>query len=687
MSTNPLLSLAGALVAVAGGRGTASEVLDLVTAAPVRHRWGFDDDEVATIIRWVERSGIRWGLNEALREPFRLDGFPQNTWRAGLDRVLLGVAMAEEPGCQLGGTLPLDDVGSAAVDLAGRLAELVARLESVVHRLRRATTLADWTGTLRSGVLQLGSVAQPESWQVAQFERELDGILDGARQRDPQLRLADVRTLLEQRLQPRPTRANFRTGNLTVCTMVPMRSVPHRVVCLVGLDDGVFPRSTASDGDDVLARGPMTGERDPRSEDRQLLLDAVLATRETLVVTYTGANEHSGQERPPAVPLGELLDSIERTVPGARDRVLVRHPLQPFDPQSFVGGALGRPEPFSFDRAALSGSRAALGSRSPRPPLLTAPLPRWEPADLTLAELQSFYANPVRGFLRQRLDVGVPQEYDEIDDALPVELDALREWTVGDRILRRAVAGDDPTGVCLAELLRGDLPPLQLGERVLERIVKRVDAIFGSTASARGLPPHSIDVTVDLGAGRRLTGVVPDVRGNRIVRVHYSNLGPKHRFASWLDLLALTAGHQDQSWTASTYGWHRVNSTQHSLLGPLDHTALDHVKALVDIYDRGLRQPLPLPVKTAHAWADAIRAHRAPEQAALRQWETSDGSPVPGEQEDPAHVRVFGRNAPFRVLTEPPRSDEQWSDQRTRLGQYSLRMWQPVFDHEQVMSA
>ena len=182
---------------------------------------------------------------------------------------------------------------------------------------------------------------------------------------DTALRLPDIRALLDQHLAGRPTRANFRTGTLTVCTMVPMRSVPHRVVCLVGLDDGVFPRLGVVDGDDALARDPMTGERDIRSEDRQLLLDAIGAATEKLVITYTGANEYSGQPRPPAVPLDELLDTLDMTTTEKiRKRIVIEHPLQPFDIRNVIPGELVPNVPFSFDPTALRAAQASAGDRT-----------------------------------------------------------------------------------------------------------------------------------------------------------------------------------------------------------------------------------------------------------------------------------------------------------------------------------
>jgi exodeoxyribonuclease V gamma subunit len=242
----------------------------------------------------------------------------QNTWEAGLDRLLLGAAMAENESGYVGLALPLDDVDSTSIDLAGRLAELVDRLGAVLDALSGDQPLQQWLRALADALSALTSVGEADEWQLAQARRELAEVAEAAGEKadSVMLSLGDVRTLLAERLAGRPTRANFRTGNLTMCSMVPMRSVPHRVVCLLGVDDGIFPRTSGVDGDDVLARDPVVGERDRRSEDRQLLLDAVLAAQEHLVVLYTGADERTNTERPPAVPLGELLDVVDATVRG-----------------------------------------------------------------------------------------------------------------------------------------------------------------------------------------------------------------------------------------------------------------------------------------------------------------------------------------------------------------------------------
>ena len=250
---NPLLDVAGRLLELADARLTASEVLDLLAAGPVRRRFGLDGDDLDRLRDLVTRAGVRWGLSAPHRRPYRLDGFPQNTWAAGLDRLLLGVAMEGER--WLGTALPLDDVESGDVGRLGRLAEFVDRLTAALDDLSGERPLAAWVAGLVGALDALTATTPADAWQASQARAEFADVAHAA-VGTTALTLADVRGLLAERLRGRPGRANFRTGSLTVATMVPMRSVPHRVICLLGLDDGAFPRAGVDDGDDVLARDP-----------------------------------------------------------------------------------------------------------------------------------------------------------------------------------------------------------------------------------------------------------------------------------------------------------------------------------------------------------------------------------------------------------------------------------------------
>ncbi|TYL49842.1 exodeoxyribonuclease V subunit gamma [Nocardioides sp. BGMRC 2183] len=682
-STNPLLAVAVALVELAGGRVTASEVVDLLARDPVRRRFGFTDDDLARVTRWVADAGIRWGVDGAGRSTYQLGGFEQNTWRAGLDRLLLGVAMGGDDHRHLGRGLPVDDLGSGEIDLLGRFAEAVARVTDTVTALGSARASDDWFTAISDGVRRLCEVDADDAWQLPQFEREMARARTAAVTAEhtpeggPTLRLADVRALLAARLAGRPTRANFRSGTLTVCTMVPMRSVPHRVVCLVGLDDGVFPRHPAPDGDDVLGRAPQVGERDARSEDRQLLLDAVLAARERLVITYAGAGEHTGQERPPAVPVGEVLDALDRTTAGpVRDQVLTRHPLQPYDVRNHEPGALIPARPFSFDRSTLAGARAAVAPRTAPLPFLADPLPPHAPRDVTLAELKRFLAAPVRDFLRQRLTIATPFAPDEIADAMPVSLDGLDKWQIGDRLLRAVLAADDPgataQAVLLAEQLRGTLPPFALGYRTLDEVAGECQRLLARTADLRTGAPRTLDVDVDLGGGRRLTGTVAKVHGNQVVSLSYSRLKPRQRLDGWVDVLALSATYSDENWTSHAVGRERAGPKR-ALAGPIDHRAVDWLRDLVALYDEGQTRPLPLPVATAAGWAEGH--HRSqfgepidPHQLATRAWVTDPHNSygIEGEDADPAHRGVYGVRAPLQVLLD------------AGLPELAERLWQPL---------
>lgn len=699
---NPVLAVVGTLLDLVAGRVTATEVLALAAAPPVRRRFRFDDDALEQVRSWVVESRAHWGLGAEHRAGWRMGQIPEGTWRAALDRVLTGVVLGGSDEA-VGGSFPLDGIDSGEVDLVGRFAELLDRLDAAVTALTREQPVGAWLEEVEAAVLALVDVAPSSAWQLVQLREELAEVRAEASASGAPLSLADVRAMLDARLAGRPTRSSFRSGGLTVCTLVPMRSVPHRVVCLLGLDDEAFPRRSRPDDDDLLARDPHLGERDPRSEDRQLFLDALTAADERLVVLFRGHHERTGAVMQPAVPVGELLDALDAVAVGeggdaVSDQVTVRHPLQPTDPRNFLPGQLGSDRPVSFDVAARAGAEASRAPRADRQPLLPALLPEPEPVgELLLQELRQFATSPVRALLAQRLRVSDPWEDEQPDDALPLEVDGLAQWGVGTRALDALQRGHDIAGIVAAERGRGTLPPDPLAGRALRTVGPRAEELF---ARAREwlvdedgpVAPEAVEVHALLPDGRRVLGSVSGLRGRTLLRLQYSGLAPKHRLEAWIDLLALTVtapGTVDGAVVLGR-GSHRSSGLSR-LRAPEPAEAARFLLEIARLRDLGLRTPLPLPLKTAATWAERRfrkRSEAHARQDAAGEWETSFKDRerrIDREDADRDHVRVWGERHPFERLLawQAPVPVERHSEETTDFGRLACRLWWPLLEREE----
>jgi exodeoxyribonuclease V gamma subunit len=679
---NPLLALVSRLVALAESRVEASALLDLCAAPPVARNFGFSQDDLERLHDLVPRAGVRWGFDADHRRQFHMGEFRQNTWAAGLERLLLGVTMDETDQHFIGTTLPLDDVDGGDVDLVGRLAELVARVALLTEGYNAIQPLNAWVELFKQAIELLAAVPPTESWQLSHAYHELGELALATDQAgDVALNLAEVSALISDAFRGRASRANFRTGTLTVCTMLPMRSVPHRLVCLLGVDDGVFPRKPPPDGDNIINADEWIGDHDVRSEDRQLLLDAIMSAQERLVVIFSGCDPRSGAEIPPAVPIGELLDALDTTARAQdgctiRSKITTRHPLQPFDASNFIPGELGSQAGFSFDRAGLRAVRAASRERRAAPAVFASvPLPDRDRDDLvTLTDLVHFYNHPIRALIYDRAGLWITKPDETPDEQIPVSLSGLDAWSIGERLLRLRLSGHEPAPLIAAEWRRGYLPPRALGQRSIKDIGEQVEELVQTAQPFLTGQPASYEIVADLG-NVRLTGTVSRFVGDSVVHVSYSKLAAKHRLQAWIELLALTVHDPSRPWQAVTIGrgaW--------SHLGVVDGTWARKVLAdLIDLRATGLREPIPFSPKTSAEYAALRYRDRQPalyRRQLDRLW---------AQDRDEAYERFFGGSFDA-VLAQPSISREERGNlaEPSRFGTLARRVFQPLLSVEDL---
>lgn len=666
---NTVVAALTRLFDLATARVTVAEVADLAALPAVRATFGFTEDELERISDWAERAGVRWGINAASRAPYALERFEHNTWRAGLDRLLTGVAMDEEGLHLLGGVLPMDDVDSGEIDLVGRLAELLERLDSVLGAFAHAHELVDWVAVIESAIESLILLEPSQSWQIAQVRERLARLVEdaGGRPSGP-LHLRDMRQLLADLMQGSPVRAGFRSGRITVTSLAPLRAVPHPVVAVLGLDDGEFPRASRRDGDDLLVRDPRPTDPDRAEEERRLFAEAVRAAQRHLLLFYSGRDERTGVRRAPAVPLAELIETMAPRV--------VEHPLQSFDPRAFAPGVLGN-RSFSFDPVGFAGARAVTAPRQGSTTFLDRPISTPDLDVVDIATLTSFVAHPVKAFLKQGLEISVPGDEEASAQEIPVELNGLERWKLGDRLLRAGRGGAPYDRVVAAEIARGELPPGALGRAAFQQVVAEVDLLLGETDELRQGPARRIDLDVALPSGRRLVGSVRDVYAQHLVRLVYSKLRPRDRLAAWIHVLAVSAQEPEHQWAVTVLGRGRDPRTVEGATyrGTLADRARFLLDDLVDLMASGLAEPLPLFELPSFTYALDRRRGR-PATAAMQRarwdWERRGG---PGD--DPIHRLVWG-DIDFGRFESGPGDDTE----PHRFGALARRLWEPLLSEQ-----
>ncbi|MEC9465715.1 MAG: hypothetical protein VX834_08020, partial [Myxococcota bacterium] len=495
------------------------------------------------------------------------------------------------------------------------------------------------------------------------------------------------------------------SGAVTFCAMVPMRSIPHKVICMLGLDDQSFPRQPTTLRFDLSASPRRAGDRDLRDEDRFLFLEALLAAREHLVLLYTGSNIHTGDEEPAATPLGELADVLDQTFPpGARGKastqLTTRHPLQAFSPSNF-----NAEKPWSFDGRLLHAAEAVREeSDLPAPlfePDFTLP-PVGEQSVVYLSELMRFFSQPVEHLMLRRLEIDLRERVDLVSDREPINLNHLESWQLSNSML----VGANELGLDWPHLLaclraEGQLPLGAAGDRILDSHRDVVLAGLDLTEKLRASEERSAPMSIDLDLGHtRVRGTIDSVFGPKTIHMMIGSEKGKRFISPWLSLLARTA--QDPSTQPESYVVLASTKAQPVFQLALSGESTDAQSAqaratlsgLVDLYRRGMAAPLPLFEKASWAFAKGVheylgaddfasgipdvsgkadKALRDATQKARLGWEGQRDQP--GDRHNLHLSRVYADTCPLLI------QNHAGHDTLSPLfAETALRFWGPILD-------
>ncbi|MBL9078742.1 MAG: exodeoxyribonuclease V subunit gamma [Planctomycetes bacterium] len=668
----PLCASLLSVLELAQGRLEVFDVLHLLEQPAVLRRFALAPGEVPVLRHWCQRAGIRWGIDGAARaRQFQLPAFEENSWQQGIERLLLGVATGPADDLVLG-LLPAADATAGRDELLQRGLDFLRTLFRHLPTLQRPHAPADWADLVDAVAAALYEPTDADEEQALQrLQRATADLRAGAAAavlREPWSPIV-LRDWLRHQLQRAATGRGFLGGAVTVAAMQPMRTVPARHVYLCGLSDQAFPRRDQPPPFDLLARRRRAGDRSVRLDDRQLFLDALLAARERLHLTFVGRSQKDDSPCAPSVAIAELLDLVDRTCTVAggaapRDLVLVRHPLQPWS-RRYRNGADRRL--FTYARGDAPGTPQ---EPTALPPFVTAPVA--PPADLLgtelpFARLADFWHHPNRCFTRDVLRLRFPRDADDELETEPFAVSSLERWRLLDPIVRAAQRGAPPPADALAAArATGRLPVGGLGAFAFAPLANEAEQFL------RRIRPFAVDGRAQLRVvldGTAIAGVLEGFGPDGAVHVHVASNKPKYRLRAWLQHVWMHAA-RAQGAAGLPARTLLFTKDETVTLRPIDDAeALALLARFVDGYRRGLARPLPLFERSSFAFAEALGDHdtAAALRAALSQWlpSTSDWG-LPGDSEDDAIALCQRGRQPF--------DDPEFAS-------WAQAIWAPYFEH------
>ncbi|MDO9105457.1 MAG: exodeoxyribonuclease V subunit gamma [Methylovulum sp.] len=514
-------------------------VLDLLEHAVVYPGFGLSETDLELIKYWVQDTHVRWGKSAQHKQDLGLPKWGENTWQAALDRLLMGYAVGKDDEF-VDGVLPYPDIEGASASALGGLCEFVTLAFKADTDFKQPKKLKAWGARLFYYADQLLQAADTvERQQLNELLAELSAELSDVHN-DP-VDLQVIISWLEGAVAEQKSANGFLRGQLTFCSMLPMRSIPFKVIALLGMNDGEFPKIDRQPTFDLLSRHYRKGDRSRRTDDRYQFLEILLSARQRLIMTYIGQSQANNEKIPPSVIISELLEVLQDNY--QLSGLTTYQPLQAFSPRYFDNSS----ELFSFSAADCETAKALSTPGEPQGYWWQGAIP--EPDAETVIELSDFFRffqHPQKYFMQRQLTIrfsGIEAAPEEREPFAISRLDGYsiyQEW-IQDQLngTRFPVEKIQAQGRWLTGVM---------GELEFNRRQRAIDEFVGCI-QAKNIGHPVDDLLIDLNIGDyRLVGKLGHCYDKASLFYRYADLKGKDFIGAWLHHLIINRRQQQPTY-------------------------------------------------------------------------------------------------------------------------------------------
>ncbi|MCG9696532.1 exodeoxyribonuclease V subunit gamma [Shewanella sp. Isolate11] len=593
---SPLINSFLHLLTINQSRFALTDVLGILEVPAVLRKFELSDDELQMIRQWLDRAGVRWGRDGQSRQAQQLPDFEQNAWSFGIKRLILGYSFSDDAPIYQD-NLPLDGIEGQDAQALGKLLNFIEAIDELCLALNSECSLNERITQLQTLVDEFYACDDEELPQLQTIHSAItrlnEEITQAHYQSQPEIKVLHnwfVSQLSESRVGQR-----YLAGSVNFCTLMPMRSIPFKVVCLLGMNDGVYPRVQHPVGFDLVAQfGPRKGDRSRRLDDRYLFLEALLSAREQLYISYIGHSERDNSERIPSMLVSELIEycqlcyfpealfeqlpegvleqqelvnvpqdilDIEAVEHEIASQLISQQPLQPFDKRLYQADST-LPQSYSKQWCPITTSQNTASDDACHNRFINQPLvleaeenaagddTRVDSAyeALELSALIRFFRNPAQYFFNRALKLDLSLNIQTDDNDEPFSLNALSRYQLQAELIDNAIkAGQDmPDSLLLHKLkLAGELPLKPFDDLLINQYLHDIRPIIGRAHYLKGEQSHDIEVEISLEEKQRqLIGRIDNISAKGLVNYRPGTANARDLIRVYLRHLCLCAMQQ-----------------------------------------------------------------------------------------------------------------------------------------------